>query len=224
MAAALRRVSQQEVCLVDFSAASGQAALHLRLQPRTSWLDLPTEDGALSWPVVKDRLLVHPSGLRVLAAPAVPQDPSYLTADLTRSLLTLLQKNTSFTIIDLPNAYTSAFRTAMEMADMGLHVLNPDVVSVQTAVQLNRHLVKQNINVAQRSHVLNQTAADAQLPLAMVEKGLGARIPFQIPYDPNQARALTQGVPLALTPAKTPIGLITQRMAEVIIQRVASSK
>ncbi len=219
LASALRRVSHQEVCLLDLSPSGGQAVMHMRLQPRASWLDLP--DGAnLGWETVKEMLTIHPSGLKVLAAPVKPQQPNALSGERTAQLLQLLQENILFTVIDAPSMLTDSFITAVSMADMGLHVVNPELVSVQTAVKLNRFLTKKNIQINRKTHLSNQLSPDAQLAQTAVERGLNSKLAFQIGFDANQARAMAQGVPLALTPAKTAIPTVTARMAEVIWKRI----
>ena len=195
--------------------------MHMRLQARSSWLDLPDEN-ELDWSVLKNRLIIHPSGLRVLAAPAKPQDPLIISAERVTHLLNLLKHHVAFTIVDTPHVYSPAFVQAVTMADMGLHIITPEVVSVQTAVQLNRLLNKQGIQVKRKSHILNQHTPEAQLPQAAVERGLNNKVAFQISYDSNQARAITQGVPLTLTSAKSGLPNVVRRMSEAIWQRVST--
>jgi pilus assembly protein CpaE len=220
LAAALRRLSQQEVCLVDFSPSGGQAIMHIRLQARSSWADLP---GAkeLNWSILKNRLIIHPTGLRVLAAPSEPQSPVTPSGEDTTGMLEVLRENTAFTVVDLPGVFSPSFTAGLEAADMALQVITPEVVAVQTAVQVNRALTKANVQLRQKTYILNQITAEAQLPQATVERGLNARTTFQIGHDPNQMRALAQGVPLALTSAKSPLPTAINRMAEAIWQRVA---
>ncbi|MCP4414978.1 MAG: response regulator/pilus assembly protein [Chloroflexi bacterium] len=221
LAAALRRTSQQEVCLVDLSSSGGQAVMHMRLQARASWLDLPDEN-ELDWSVLKNRLIIHPSGLRVLAAPAKPQDPSVISGERMAHILNLLKHHVAFTVVDAPRAYSPAFLHAVTMADMGLHIITPEVVAVQTAVQLNRRLDKAGIQVKRKSHILNQHTPEAQLLQAAVERGLNTKVAFQIGFDANQARAIAQGVPLTLTSAKSGLPNVVRRMSEAIWQRVSS--
>ncbi|MCP5094278.1 MAG: response regulator [Chloroflexi bacterium] len=219
MASALRRISQQEVCLVDFSPSGSQIVTHMRLQARTSWSDLPT-DANFDWAGLKEKLIIHPSGLRVLAAPQLPQRPESLSGENAEHIIKLLRKNSTFIVIDSPNMMTPTLEIGLKMADMALHIISPEVVSVQTAVQVNRAIRKANINVKRKSHVLNQTRPEAQLPQTAVERGLNTRISFQVAYDPNQSRAMAQGVPLTLTSAQSPISTVVKRMAEAIWQRV----
>lgn len=223
LAASLRRVSQQAVCLVDFSPSVGQAIMHMRLQARSTWADLP-KDGDLDWNILKNRLMSHPSGLHVLAAPTTPHSPESPTAEKTTRILEMLRENMSFTVLDLPCSFSPSFMAAMEAADIALHVVTPEVVSVQTAAQVNRALTKSGLTFRQKSYILNQVTVEAQLPRATVERGLNAKIAFQVGYDSNQNRALSQGVPLALTSAKSPLPVVIKRMADVIWTRVTTKK
>lgn len=220
LAAALRRVSQQEVCLVDFSPNGSQTVMHMRLQARSSWADLPP--GMPDWSTLKSRLIIHPSGLRVLAAPAKPVLPTSLSEEGAKHILGLLRREVAFTVVDAPGVYSPALVAALTEADMALHVVASEVVSVQTAVQMNRLISKLNLPVKRKSHILNQTTPEAQLPQTAVERGLNNRISFVVGYDTNQPRAMSQGVPLTLTTAKSPLPTIVTRMAEAIWQRVAT--
>ena len=223
MAAALRRISQQEVCLIDFSPSGSQIVNHIRLQARTSWDDLP-ESGDFDWELLQKNLIIHPSGLRVLAAPILPQSPDKLSDKTATQILNILREQMAFVVVDAPNCLTPTLRAAFKATDMGLHVISPEVVAVQTAVQVNRMLRKLGITLKRKSHVLNQITPDAQLPQAAVERGLNNRVSFQIGYDSNQSRAMGQGVPLTLTSANSPIPTVIRRMAEAIWQRVSNKR
>ena len=108
MAAALRRISQQEVCLVDFSTSGSQIVAHMRLQARTSWLDFPA-DGEFDWDELKEKLIIHPSSLRVLAAPSLPQPPENLTEKVALRVIELLRQNMAFTVIDAAQSVYASF-------------------------------------------------------------------------------------------------------------------
>ena len=221
LAAALRQQSHQEVCLLELGVSGGQAALHLRLHPRSNWLDVQNGEG-LNWSVLKNYLTLHPSGIRLLAAPAVPQAPAGLTAATVSHLLDLLLENVTFVIMDMPTVLNESFEMIMNKADMALHVVSPDVVALQTAVNTNRLLSQLGIKPRYKSHILNQTVPDAPLSVTAVERGLNARVAFHIEYDRNQPRALTQGVPLTLTPARSTLPTVVRRMADVLWQRVTT--
>lgn len=222
LASALRRISQEEVCLVDLSPTGGQAAIHLRLQARTTWSDLPGPRD-LEWPLLKNRLTIHPSGLRLMAAPGTPQAATEPAPELTEAFLSLLRNHVAFTVVDAPRVFGPTFTNALEASDIALHVLAADVISVQTAVQLERLLSKTGVSFRQKNYILNHVQAEVELPQATVERGLNARVATKINYDPNQPRALSQGVPLTLTSAKSPLPTLVNRLAEVIWQRSAAT-
>ena len=219
LAGALRRISQEEVCLVELSPSIGQAATHLRVQARSSWSQLP-DDGELDWEILKKQLTLHPSGLRLLTAPQLPQSPVEPSGEIFSKVLQILGEKMSAVIIDLPPLFNPAFRAALTKSDMILHVVTPEVVSVQLALQTNRALAASGIEMKNPIHILNQIWPDAHLPSNAVERGLNTRLAFQVGYDKNQHRALAQGVPLALTSAQSPLPVTLRRMAEVIWQRV----
>lgn len=219
LAAALRRTTQQEVCLVDLSPSGEQVTMHLRLQARAAWDKLPTGD-RLDWGELENTLTVHPSGMRVLAAPSLPQSPNNPPAATVKAVLELLREKCLFTVVDLPPIFSPAVTTALAASDLVLHIVTPDVISVQSAVQTNRALSKAGITLKQRSHLLNHILPESQLPPATVERAVNARMAFQIGHDGHQPRALAQGVPLTLTPSQSPLPVVMQRMAEAMWQRV----
>ncbi|MCA9933526.1 MAG: response regulator [Ardenticatenaceae bacterium] len=223
LASSLRRFSQKEVCLVDLSLSGSQASFHLRLQPRTSWADL-LAGSTFEWAEIQKRLIIHPSGLRILAAPALPQLPTVLSGEATTAILETLRQNVAFVVVDLPPVLSSAFVAALQASDMAMHVITPDVIAVQTALNVNRAIAKANVAMKYKTHVVNQTTTEAPIAPTAIEKALSARIAFQIGYDANQPRALTQGVPLTLTNAQTVLPTAVNRMAEVIWQRVGKQE
>ncbi len=222
LAAALHRASQQAVCLVDLSPSVGQAVIHLRLQVHSTWADLP-RDGTIDLTTLKNRLIAHPAGFHVLASPTLPQSPDAPSAEETTAVLELLRQEMRFTILDLPHTLSPAFMAGLNASDIALHVITPDMISVQTAVQANRVLAAAGITFRQKSCILNQVTPESQLSRATVERGMNGKVAFEIGYDANQIRALSQGVPLVLTSAQSPLPVLVNRMADVIWQRVGSS-
>lgn len=218
LAGALRRVSQQETCLVELTPSSSQVGMHLRVQAKSSWRDLPPLN-ELEWDSLKQRLTLHPTGLRLLTSPPDLVSPEEPPQEIITRVLQILGEKMAAVIIDLPPVFNAAFKAAIEQSDMIFHVVTPEVISVQLALQTNRSLVDSSITMKQPVHILNQVSPEAQLPANAVERGLHARLAFQIAYDNNQPRALAQGVPLTLTSAQSPLPVTIKRMAEAMWQR-----
>lgn len=218
LAAGLRRLSGHEVCLVDLSPSGGQAVVHLRLKTRATWNDLPSSDD-LDWDTLRESLLMHQSGLRVLAAPRQPQLPGAPSAELTESMLTVLQRMMRFVVIDLPAVMNPAAQAALAHTDIMLHVVAPDVVSVQVARHAAQSLVRSERQPPERIYLLNHIAPEPQLAAEAIENGLRAQLAFNIEHDPNQSRALMQGAPLSLMPSSSPLPQAVRRLAEALWRR-----
>lgn len=222
LATALRRVSQKSVALVDLSPSVGQVVMHLRLQARTSWADLPDNGHDLAWPAIQNSLLHHQSGLMVLASPDLPQPVTAPAGAKTDRILQLLSSHMDFVVLDLPPLLSPAVEAALAQCDMILYIVAPEVIAVKSAIQshwaLNKLATRQETSI----FILNQHMSQAQLSPETVEKGLKTRLALKIPFDPQQQRALAQGEPLALTESASPIGTSMTRFAEAIYQRVAA--
>lgn len=221
LATSLRHLSGQEVCLVDFAPGSGQAAYHMRLQAHYTWANL-LNVSKLDWPTLKENLLIHPSGLHVLAAPLMPAAPDLLSNNTVVTILNLLQEHMMFTVVDLPSVFNTCVRTVLPLSYMAMHVVAPDIISVQTAAYTNQLLAKEGINIKYRSHILNHVMSQPALSPKAVERGLNNRIAFQIGFDPQQQRALAQGVPITLAGSPSPLPTVINRMAEAIWHRIAT--
>ncbi len=214
-AGALRHISQEEVCLIELTPSGGQMASHFRMQVKSSWADLPPA-AELDWESLKKQLALHQSGLRLLASPSSFTSPSEPSAEKLEKILHVLGEKMSAVVIDLPGVFNPAFQTALNETDIVFHVVNPTVISVQVALQTNKALAESGVATKQPVHILNQVSPETHLPASAVEKGLHAKLAFQIRYDANQSRALTQGIPLNYTSAQSPLPMTIKRMAEAL--------
>lgn len=228
LAAALRTQGRRAVCLVELSPSGGQAVFHLRLQTTASWADLPPLPAEIDWMQLSATLLDHSSGLRLLAAPAAPQPSALPAAESVTRWLQLLRRQMDYVVIDLPPLRSPAVQAALGSSDMVVHVVTPDVVSMRMALSAQRFLQTAASETAIKAFLLNQITTNALLPPHVVEKGLRQSITFQVSCDPNQARALMQGMPLALANppsphVQSPLALLAHRLAEGIGQRAAGA-
>lgn len=222
LAAALRRVSQQDCCLIDLSPSGGQVALHLRMTATNTWANLPSVN-QLDGTTLKNHLHSHPSGLQLLAAPLQPQLPIAPSGELVAAVLAILRKEMVFTILDLPSLINPAVEVALPMSDVVLHVVAPEVISAQMAAQTSLALARDEVKLNQM-FVLNQNTPDMPLSPETIERGLKSRLAFKIPYDTNQSRAMAQGAPLGFSTSQSPLPVMVGRIAEAMWQRVSKGE
>ena len=126
--------SQTRTVLVDFNSQFGATATLLGVKPERTIIDLAPflDDLGTSSAIISNVLTPHSSGLRLLAAPPMYMG-DFLSADAAASVLLALRRAFGFVVVDLPSEINDGTLAALERADHILHVITPDVLSVQGA-------------------------------------------------------------------------------------------
>jgi DNA-binding response OmpR family regulator len=191
LAGALLRQAGRRVCLVDLTTTGGHVSINLRLPATSTWANLPAASDPST---VAQYLLRHDSGLLVLAAPSqvVRQGPP---AAVCRATLEALQIFFTDVIVDA-SQLDDATWAALGLAERVLVVVTPDVCAVHTGVGTLKLLESVRRPESQVEIVLNHVSPDHNLPAAAVERAFGRPADVVIPYDRQQALALTTGAPL----------------------------
>jgi pilus assembly protein CpaE len=202
LALALRQPGR-EVCLVDMCSRSGHAAMQLRLQVKTTWIDVLAQINGLSADQLDRLLLRHDSGVRLLPSPFMPpvRAPG---GELVARLIGLLKPMFGVLVVDL-GTLDEAGRAVATLSDLVAVVLSPDVASLQSAAAALRVLKSSNIADDKVSLILNQVTPRAGLSNAAIEKALGRSIAVSLPYEDAQGQALAQGIPLAVGQSSSPL-------------------
>lgn len=210
LALTLARSSPNQVCLVDLSPSSGHGALQLGLRPEPNWSALALLSVGPGSATIRNYLLSHPAGLYLLAAPFVPIVGEGLRREMVMAVLTALRENFPNVVVDLPTFLSEGAMAVLENADTILLVTTADPSALQTTVGtlqvLRPHAPKVRV-------ILNQTGPDPLPPAEALQRVLKHPVAGTIPFDPSQARALTQGKPLALSDPNGPLAKAVARLA-----------
>jgi pilus assembly protein CpaE len=189
LAALLQQVGP--TVLWDLSPASGHAALFLGLQPKTHWgvylrdIDKPIE------PLI----MQHPSGLRVLCAPPIPGLFGWFSAGSTTTVLRTLMADAQFVVVDMPSTFDAAVGPILSAAARVLVITGDDPPAIQTTLATLQILQKWDAKVIVAR---NAVRPGKHLATRALEQAMRVTIHADLPYDPNQSRALSKGTPLAL--------------------------
>ncbi len=194
--------AKRDVCLVDLSPSSGQAALHLRVKAQRTWAALPGLGSDLSPDALIDLLTPHSSGLQLLAAPFEPIYANTLSAILVDGALSGLKSCFNLVVIDVPPLVDVVAAAALDSSDHIILVLTPEVGAIQSTVAVLQVMdeVKDKVML-----VLNHVSPQPGVPGAAIAKALRRPITLSIPYDPAQAAALPYGKPLAWFQPSSPL-------------------
>ena len=222
LAVKLQQSELNNVCLVDCTTSGGQAAMHLRLQPRQSWGSLLANEEFSSADVV-DQMIEHNSGLHLLAAPLMPASPDLLSISAIKKIFSGITSQYTHVVVDLPPVLSPLVKFILNKVDITLHIFRPEVISVQTAVRVERLIQTKGPELAKRYFILNQTNSDAQLGRATVERGLNSAVDFHIQFDNAQSKAMVQGTPVAINQTESAISSGVSEIAEKISQTVLTT-
>ncbi len=208
LAATAAQEQNGPVCLVDLCPVSGHAALQLGLRPEPNWANMP--GGPPTPDVVEEHLLQHSSGLRLLAAPMFPPLGEELPRQTVQTILEILQQQFATVVVDAPPVLSEAALAALEAATRVELVVTAEPPSIQTAIGTLRVLKHWTGKI---QIVLNQVAPGALLSRQVIERTLKRPLAGTVPFDPNQARALTQGGPLVLSAPGSPLAQAVRALA-----------
>ena len=210
LAATLARARDDTACLVDLCPSSGHVALQLGLRPEPNWSGL-VQASVPDADAVEAHLLPHASGLGVLASPIFPVIGQGLSPAVVETTLGILQRRFDVVVVDAPPVLDKVTLTALEAATVVGLVITAEAPSIQTAVGTLRALKRWSDKF---QVILNQPTLVATLATGAIERTLKRPLMGVIPFDPAQAQALAQGVPLALHNPTAPLAQAVRGLAQ----------
>lgn len=215
LAAGLAQLWGGPAALVDLALTSGQCALMLNLPLRATWADLATDSIAeLDAELLGQVLMSHPSGVRVLAAAARPEQSELITGEHVRYVLGLLRARHAYTVLDLPHDFSETTLAGLDQADEVLLILAPEIASVRAASCALGVFDQLDYRPEKITLVLNTTADRGALGRKEMEAALRRTITYVLPYAPEiYLSALNRGVPPVLEQAGKPLGSVLERWA-----------
>lgn len=219
LAALLARGREQVIALLDL-CTSGHVALQLGLRPESHWAGLMADAQAGRPPdpgTIKGHLLIHNTGLRVLASPVVPPRNPGWSPQTMEALLDGLPADFSSVVVDAPSVLDEAMWMLLERAAIIGLVVTPEPAAVQTTVGTLRALSPW----AEKCRViLNQVSPGALPPREAIERALKQPLAAVIPFDPAQSRAVVQHIPLVVGQPDSPLAQGVLELARALGFRV----
>jgi len=215
LAVALAQQYQLPVPLVDLALPVGHLATMLNLRPRRTIAHLLA--GRVDSEAIKDHLLPHPSGVRLLAAPPVPPPPDAIPADAVERLLGALKPHHSYIVVDTASLLDDVTLAVLNTSDTILLVLSPEVLSVQTTLATRQAFQARGIAPDKVLLVLNQTMPKPGLALNVIEKALKQSINMILPHEAKQALAIAKGEPLLISAPASPLASAIKSVSSAVV-------
>ncbi len=208
----------RRTALIDLDLQFGDVALALGLAPETTLFDLAVSGGSLDSDKLDDFMLRHSSGLRVLAAPARPDQAVSVTAQMMTTVYSLLREEYDFIVVDTPPAFTSEVIATVDVADWICMVAMFDALSLKNTrlgldtLELMGHPPEQ-VRV-----VLNRAGTNVGISDSDAVEILGRRPDVLVPSDREIPISINDGVPITLSGSRSPAALAVHSLAEMFLQ------
>jgi pilus assembly protein CpaE len=204
--------------LIDLDLQFGDVALALGLAPETTLFDLAVSGGSLDADKLDDFMLRHPSGLRVLAAPARPDQAVSVTAQMLTTVYALLREDYDFIVVDTPPAFTSEVIATVDVANWICMVAMFDALSLKNTrlgldtLELMGHPPDQ-VRV-----VLNRAGTNVGISDSEAVQILGRTPDVLVPSDREIPISINDGVPITLSGSRSMAALAINSLADMFVQ------
>ena len=200
----LHRQTNSPVCIVDLDLQFGEVAIALRLRPRytiADILDRNDEDDAELEGYLDEYVVVHDTGVHVLAAPKDPVEAERVEAAHVVRILEAVRRRFEYVVVDTPPGLTELVLSSLEVSDE-VHVLATlDVPSLRNMNLFLKTLDQLNISQDRLRLVLNKAERDLGVDVNHVAKLLPNGLFVELPYVREVTKSFNLGTPvLALSP------------------------
>ncbi len=207
----------RRVALVDLDLQFGDVALALGLVPETTMFDLAVSGGSLDAEKLDDFMLRHRSGLRVLAAPARPDQAISVKVEMISAVYAMLRDEYDFVIVDTPPSFTAEVIATVDAANWICMVAMFDALSLKNTrlgletVELMGHSPEQ-IKV-----ILNRAGSNVGISDHDAVEILGRTPDVFVPSDREIPTSINDGVPVTLSGSRSDAAKALDSLAEMFM-------
>ncbi|MGC9520802.1 MAG: response regulator [Anaerolineae bacterium] len=232
LALALQNVLGPEarICLVDGNLQFGDITIFMKLQPSRTLADLAPHAEDLDPDLLDTVVVTHDSGVRVLAAPASPEEADVFREGGVeesggnarfRAVLEFARPQFDYIIVDTAHQVDDTLLAALDVSDLVLVVTRPVIPEIRGARLFIELLHKLNYELDRVELIIN--GVDNKRMGIQPEAIERAMMPAlaQLPLDERPAlRAANLGEPVMAKASRTPLGQGFVNLAEKVHSRV----
>ena len=187
----------KRVCLIDLDLQFGELSSALRLKPKLTIIDLLSHDDEQDLSArLQEHLVVHDTGIPVLAAPDRPVEADGVDAADVGRVLDAARRKFDYVIVDTPPSLSEAVLVALEYADRVFAVATLDLPSVRNLGLLLSTMQQLKVPADRVQLVLNKVEPDVGMDVGQVTRHFPQGFEMVIPYGRDVNRSLNMGMPL----------------------------
>lgn len=192
--------------LVDGNISFGSLEVFLELQPTHSLLQLIGDVDQLNIELILDTMVAHSTGLKVLLAPLRPEEGDGVRGEHLQRILTLLRQHFRFTLVDTWPSYDERVLAMLEIADLILVPIGPDLPAMKNLNSFLRVARLLNYDMNKIVPVLMRANSVPPGHLKELEAFLKQPLTWRVVSDGKRAtEAANSGTPFVLSAKDAPI-------------------
>ena|GEM_PF-1142434 len=185
------------VLLLDLNLYLGDVGTMVGIEPDFTPFDLIRDFSRMDEHLLFSSLGRHERGFYVLPSPAAVSDAQRVHRDQIADILSLLKRQFSHIVIDLPHDMSERTLATMEAADFSMVLVTPDLVSVKSAQQVMNFFKELNYGEHRIGYVINRLQGKGELSAEDVEMAMEQPPVAGLADDSRAlARAIANGDPL----------------------------
>lgn len=197
--------SGQDVVLLDLDLQFGDAALTLGLPPTRTIYDLVISGGSLDAEKLADYLVTHESGVKVLQAPARPDQAASVTVGFLRQLFDVLRATVDWIVVDSSPGFTPEVIAAIDASTDICMVGTVDAAALKNTKLGLETLERMGVPAEKVKLVLNRADSRIGITPEDVHAVTGRPADGLIPSHRDVARASSEARPIVTSqPASQP--------------------
>lgn len=182
LAAYLAQVQRRRVALADYDIAAGTCGLLLNVNPNAALREALAAPDRLDAKFLERAMVRIDERLDLLGSDGERPAAAHLDAGAFLQVFDLVRSIYHYTVADIPASITASLPDVLTSADMVLLVMDGSLACARDAARLLRDLAAAGVD---GRAVLNRAGAPGQIAIADLERILGRRPDFSVPFLPG---------------------------------------
>lgn len=193
------QVMGHSTSLVDGNISFGSLDVFLNLEHNRSMLQLVGDVELVNSETVQEALVEHRTGLQVLLAPSRPEEADGIRGEHMQRILAVLNQQFRFTLIDTWPSFDERVLAVLEVADVVLVPIGPDLPAMKQLKQFLRVAQLLNYDMSKFTLVLMRANSVPPGHLKDIEEFLAQPLTLRVVSDGKRATAAANtGTPFVL--------------------------
>jgi pilus assembly protein CpaE len=211
------------VVLVDGNLQFGDVAVMLNERGKNSVVDLAPRVDELDPDVVEDVLISHKmSGIRVLPAPARPEQAESVSGEAFGKILKYLRRLYSYVVVDAASTLTDAVLSAIDVSDVVVLIATQDIPTINSSRLFLDLIDILEINRSQILFTMNRYDKRIGISPEAIGENLKQDVVAVLPLDEKiVVPSVNRGVPFVINSKSKPIARAVFELAEAVRGKIA---